>query len=236
MAGSKDGTTNTAVATWRGGWLCSVDAGGFPLTVDEPPSVGGTGRGPMPTDLLLASLSSCYALALAWAARKRGIELPDLVVARPLDLDDEVCLVVDGPRVRHDRCPDRGIGVVGEERHDHVEVTLRPRVGVAAQHVALHQRRVARGRVAIAAAARCHHLHTIAGAERDVLVLRQMLRDHRRSLAVHAHHVGRAFPALLRARGAEAAMVHDEGGTRLAAPELHLVMHAEAAPLPPGAA
>jgi len=81
MAGSKDGTTNTAVATWRGGWLCSVDAGGFPLTVDEPPSVGGTGRGPMPTDLLLASLSSCYALALAWAARKRGIDLPDLVVA-----------------------------------------------------------------------------------------------------------------------------------------------------------
>src|SRR3954468_15690162 len=80
MAGSKDGTTNTAVATWRGGWLCSVDAGGFPLTVDEPPSVGGTGLGPMPTDLLLASLSSCYALALAWAARKRGFELPDLEV------------------------------------------------------------------------------------------------------------------------------------------------------------
>src|SRR3954468_9302470 len=80
MAGSKDGTTNTAVATWRGGWLCSVDAGGFPLTVDEPASSGGTGCGPMPTDLLLASLSSCYALALAWAARKRGYELPDLTV------------------------------------------------------------------------------------------------------------------------------------------------------------
>ena len=81
MAGSKDGTTNTAVATWRGGWLCSVDAGGFALTVDEPPSAGGTGRGPMPTDLLLASLSSCYALALAWAARQRGIDLPDLRVS-----------------------------------------------------------------------------------------------------------------------------------------------------------
>jgi putative redox protein len=81
MAGSaKDGTTNTAVATWRGGWLCSVDAGGFPLTVDEPPSAGGTGRGPMPTDLLLASLCSCYALALAWAARRQGVELPDLSV------------------------------------------------------------------------------------------------------------------------------------------------------------
>jgi uncharacterized OsmC-like protein len=68
------------VATWQGGWLCSVEAGGFRLTVDEPPSAGGTGKGPMPTDLLLASVSSCYALALAWAARKRGFELPDLTV------------------------------------------------------------------------------------------------------------------------------------------------------------
>jgi putative redox protein len=68
------------VATYQGGWLCSVEAGGFRLTVDEPESVGGTGRGPMPTDLLLASLSSCYALALAWAAKRRGVELPDLTV------------------------------------------------------------------------------------------------------------------------------------------------------------
>jgi uncharacterized OsmC-like protein len=57
-----------------------VQAGSFELVVDEPPSAGGTGLGPMPTDLLLASLSSCYALALAWAARKRGFELPDLEV------------------------------------------------------------------------------------------------------------------------------------------------------------
>ncbi len=35
----------------------------------------------MPTDLLLASLSSCFALALAWAARKQGHELPDLEVS-----------------------------------------------------------------------------------------------------------------------------------------------------------
>jgi putative redox protein len=65
---------------WRGGWRCDVQAGGFALVVDEPTSAGGTGLGPMPTDLLLASLSSCYALALAWAARKRGFELPDLEV------------------------------------------------------------------------------------------------------------------------------------------------------------
>jgi uncharacterized OsmC-like protein len=48
--------------------------------VDEPVDKGGTGRGPMPTDLLLASLSSCYALAVAWVARTQGVELPDLEV------------------------------------------------------------------------------------------------------------------------------------------------------------
>jgi putative redox protein len=74
------GGTNTAVATWHGDWLCSVQTGAFQLIVDEPPEVGGTGRGPMPTDLLLASLASCYALALAWVARKRGVDLPDLTV------------------------------------------------------------------------------------------------------------------------------------------------------------
>ena len=74
------GGTNSAVARWAGGWRCEVDAGGFPLVVDEPVEVGGGGAGPMPTDLLLASLSSCYALALAWAARKRGFELPDVSV------------------------------------------------------------------------------------------------------------------------------------------------------------
>ncbi len=79
MADERSGQ-NAAVATWTGGWRCEVRAGGFDLVVDEPHTEGGTGTGPMPTDLLLASLSSCYALALAWAARKRGFELPDLEV------------------------------------------------------------------------------------------------------------------------------------------------------------
>jgi putative redox protein len=79
-AATERGGENSAVARWRGAWRCDVDAGGFDLLVDEPPSSGGTGLGPMPTDLFLASLASCYALALAWAARKRGFELPDLEV------------------------------------------------------------------------------------------------------------------------------------------------------------
>lgn len=80
MAGNGRPATNTVVARWKGGWRCDVDTGDFTIAVDEPADAGGTGLGPMPTDLLLASLSSCYALALAWAARKRGFELPDLEV------------------------------------------------------------------------------------------------------------------------------------------------------------
>ena len=68
------------VARWEGGWRCRVEAGGFDLVVDEPPSSGGTGTGPMPTEYLLAAMASCYALALSWAAQKRGTTLPGLTV------------------------------------------------------------------------------------------------------------------------------------------------------------
>lgn len=72
--------TNSVAARWDGGWRCTVSAGGFELVVDEPESAGGTATGPMPTEFLLASLASCYALALAWAAGKRGVRLPGLTV------------------------------------------------------------------------------------------------------------------------------------------------------------
>jgi putative redox protein len=72
--------TNSVVAHWEGGWRCRVEAGGFELVVDEPPHAGGTGTGPMPTEYLLAAMASCYALALGWAAGKRGITVPGLTV------------------------------------------------------------------------------------------------------------------------------------------------------------
>src|SRR6516165_12465140 len=72
--------TNSVTAHWEGGWRCRVEAGGFGLVVDEPESAGGTGTGPMPTEYLLAAMASCYALALQWAAGKRGITLPGLTV------------------------------------------------------------------------------------------------------------------------------------------------------------
>jgi putative redox protein len=68
-------------AQWRSGWACDITAGDFRLVADEPSSVpGGTDLGPQPTELLLAAVSSCFAMALSHAARKRSIELDGLEV------------------------------------------------------------------------------------------------------------------------------------------------------------
>ena len=68
------------VAHWEGGYRCRVPVRQFEIVVDEPPSAGGTDAGPMPTELFLSSLASCFTLSVYHAARKRSIELPDLSV------------------------------------------------------------------------------------------------------------------------------------------------------------
>ena len=78
---ARSGPSDAVVARWEGGWKATVTAGPFSFTVDEPEDAGGTFTGPMPTEYFLGSLASCYALALAWCARKRGFELPDLSVS-----------------------------------------------------------------------------------------------------------------------------------------------------------
>jgi uncharacterized OsmC-like protein len=70
----------TVYALWAGGMRAVVQAGDHEIIVDEPESAGGSDTGPQPTDLLLASIASCFALAMAYAAKKRGVELSDLRV------------------------------------------------------------------------------------------------------------------------------------------------------------
>ena len=71
----------TAHTTWDGGMRAVTDVGRFSVVVDEPESAGGTDTGPQPTDLLLASITSCMALSIAWVAKKRGIALSGLEVS-----------------------------------------------------------------------------------------------------------------------------------------------------------
>ena len=65
---------------WDGGMRAVTDANGFQIIVDEPESAGGSNTGPQPTDLFLASISSCFAVSMAWVARKRDITLSNLTV------------------------------------------------------------------------------------------------------------------------------------------------------------
>lgn len=67
-------------ATWLGGFQARVDARGHEIAVDEPLEDGGSDAGAMPTELLCAGLASCFCLAMAFVAGKRGRELPGLRV------------------------------------------------------------------------------------------------------------------------------------------------------------
>lgn len=55
-------------------------ARGHEVRADEPAEVGGGDRGMMPTELMCASLASCFCLAVAHVAAKRDVELPGLRV------------------------------------------------------------------------------------------------------------------------------------------------------------
>lgn len=74
-------TSRRVSATWEPGPLrCDVAVDAFSIPVDEPASVGGTGAAPQPTDLFLASLASCFTLAIVHSAGKRMIALPGVRV------------------------------------------------------------------------------------------------------------------------------------------------------------
>ena len=68
-------------ARWQGGLSALTTARGHKVLADEPVPAGGGDLGMMPTELLCAALASCFCLALAHVAGKRGVELPGLRVA-----------------------------------------------------------------------------------------------------------------------------------------------------------
>ncbi|MGE3285055.1 MAG: OsmC family protein [Pseudonocardia sp.] len=88
MAGER-----TVHARWDGDLRAIVQAGDHEIVVDEPRSVaGGTDRGPQPTELLLASVASCFTISIAYSARKRHLPLAGL--------DVRVTGAYDGPQFR----------------------------------------------------------------------------------------------------------------------------------------
>jgi organic hydroperoxide reductase OsmC/OhrA len=68
-------TSATVEAQVIDGYHAKVRVRQFEAEVDEPPVVGGTDIGPMPTEYLLMGLASCFALAVAHVARRDGVEV-----------------------------------------------------------------------------------------------------------------------------------------------------------------
>jgi putative redox protein len=75
------------LARWEGGYRARVSVRDFDILADEPPSAGGGGAGPTPTELFLASLATCFTLAVAHAARKRSITIRQLEVRVEADYE-----------------------------------------------------------------------------------------------------------------------------------------------------
>jgi putative redox protein len=67
-------------ARWNGALSATATAREHAVVADEPAAFGGQDAGMMPTELMLAALSSCFCLAVAHVAAKRDVELPGLRV------------------------------------------------------------------------------------------------------------------------------------------------------------
>jgi putative redox protein len=81
------------------GFHTDITAGPHALIADEPRSLGGTGTGPTPYELLLAALSSCMAMTLRMYADRKRWPLESVRIQlrteRAHEKDCEVCETSD---------------------------------------------------------------------------------------------------------------------------------------------
>lgn len=78
-------------ARWDGGQSAITEIRGLRLPIGEDAPALGSTPAPLPTEVFLASVASCFTIAMAFVAAKRGETLPGLEV--------DVCGAYDGPRV-----------------------------------------------------------------------------------------------------------------------------------------
>ena len=76
-----------ARAVWKKNYQVSVSARQFSVDTDEPPQYKGDDTGMMPTELFIASLASCFCMALVFVAGKRKVEVPGMEVEVSAEAD-----------------------------------------------------------------------------------------------------------------------------------------------------
>ena len=79
--------TFKATAHLQEGVKVKTTARQFELTIDEPPSLGGTDTGMNPVEALLASLGACQSIVARVYAPKFGVKLDDFQVDVEGDID-----------------------------------------------------------------------------------------------------------------------------------------------------
>ncbi|HOI58894.1 MAG: OsmC family protein [Methanoculleus sp.] len=102
--------TLSGITSWNGGAHSTTIVRNFAIPADEPAVVGGTNRGPSPTELVLTGLSACIAVGIAYSAAEDGIEVDLIEIDVAGDLDLGGFLEVrraEGPELEHRRCDSR---------------------------------------------------------------------------------------------------------------------------------
>lgn len=79
--------TLSAITSWNGGAHSTTIVRNFAVPADEPAALGGTDRGPSPTELVLTGLSACIATGIAYSAADVGIEIDSIEIDVAGDLD-----------------------------------------------------------------------------------------------------------------------------------------------------
>ena len=75
---------------WTGeGVLSIADIGGKEVIIDEPPSLGGTDKGPNPVEYILAALGGCINVLVTTFAESFDVEIKDVQVHIEGDLDSD---------------------------------------------------------------------------------------------------------------------------------------------------
>lgn len=78
-----------ATAVLQEGVKVDVQARNFHITIDEPPSMGGTDAGMNPVEMVLGALGACQAIVARSYSKKFEVELEDFRVELEGDLDTD---------------------------------------------------------------------------------------------------------------------------------------------------
>lgn len=79
--------TLSCITSWNGGAHSTTIVRNFAIPADEPVVLGGTDRGPSPTELMLTGLSACIAIGIAYSAAQDAIEVDSIEIDVAGDLD-----------------------------------------------------------------------------------------------------------------------------------------------------